>query len=305
MRKIGKVLTILTVTLFLAFTVLYQPVTIKAQQTSQAPNLEFQKEYSNALADDNRTVSLSNLYQTSDGGYVFLDLGWIHSVTLQPATLYKIGASGDLQWQKTIRNFLGKSLVYTSDGGYELSGRWSSPPLADQVYQVATIIKTYSNGDIAWVQNYTSYQPPSTANVSTCIQTSDGGFAYVDSGSLVKIDSSNQTQWTLAFTLNNSRWYGEGHPVLFSLTETSDGAIAVLGVDNPAYGTNVWGSIYLAKTEPFLPEPSATALPTPIPTPITISDFALTLTFLAVIVIVASALVLLLYRRHRRAADKK
>ena len=98
-----------------------QPDAIKAQQTNQPPNIEFQKEYSNAKTQDNRTVALSNLIQTSDGGYVFLDLGWLHSVTFQPVTLYKIDPSGDLQWQKTIDNFSGKSVIQTNDGGFELS----------------------------------------------------------------------------------------------------------------------------------------------------------------------------------------
>ena len=51
---------------------------------------------------------------------------------------------------------------------------------------------------------------------------------------------------------------------IFSLVETSDGAIAGLGIANP---TGFGGYIYLMKTAPFLPLPSQNPLPTPLPSP--------------------------------------
>ena len=54
--------------------------------------------------------------------------------------------------------------------------------------------------------------------------------------------------------------------MLSSLIETSDGALAGLGVGSHALGYYD-GDIYLVKTETFLPLPTQTPLPTPIPTP--------------------------------------
>lgn len=272
---------------------------VKAESSNSAPAIDWQKEYGNANTHDNRTESVSNLLQTSDGGYVFLDLGWDHSVTLQPATLYKTNHLGELQWQIPINNFLGKSVIQTSDGGYELSGYWSNYPGSESV---STVIKIDSNGDRQWVENYSTPLTPILANTSKCLQTSDGGFAYIQTGTLVKADSSNHTEWSIELTLNSKLGFGKYIPVLFTLTETSDGAIAILGVDNEFYNTNVWGSVYLAKTEPFLPTPSQTPLPTPLPTPITIGDSVIPLAIVIIVVSSLLAISLFLYRQHRKTA---
>lgn len=98
--------------------------------------------------------------------------------------------------------------------------------------------------------------------------------------------------------------------MLFSLIETSDGAIAVLGVDNPAYSRNVWGSIFLAKTEPFLPIPAPSELPTPISTPISTSpggNLILNLATPIIIAVLIAAIIIsvLLFRRHRKTSNLK
>lgn len=65
---------------------------VKAQPIGEAPTIAFQKEYG-----DSRTEAVSNLIQTNDGGYAFVDLGWSHNVSFQPSTFYKIDSSGNLQ----------------------------------------------------------------------------------------------------------------------------------------------------------------------------------------------------------------
>jgi hypothetical protein len=272
---------------------------VEAETMSNSiPVIDWQKEYSNAATHDSRTEAVSNLIQASDGGYVFLDLGWIHSVTLQPATLYKTNRTGEIQWQIPIKSFLGKSVIQTNDGGYELSGYWSNYPGPETV---STVLKINSNGERQWVENYTTPTPPSLTNTSSCIRTSDGGFAYIQLGALVKANSSNQTEWTIELTLNSKLGFGTYRPVLFSLTETSDGAIAVIGVDNEFYNTNVWGSTYLAKTEPFLPVPSQTPLPTSIPTSAkTSSPTSALYHFVTIIAIIVTLSVFAIYRKRRK-----
>lgn len=124
------------------------------------------------------------------------------------------------------------------------------------------------------------------------------------SGSIIKTDSRNYTQWTKGLTLQE---FGITYPlVLFSLIETSDEAVAVLAVGNAHYGLNVWGNIYLTKTEPFLPMPSPAHLPTPIPTatsvnnPVLTSPLILYIVFSAILVL---AVLLLLYRKHRKITN--
>jgi hypothetical protein len=56
---------------------------------------------------------------------------------------------------------------------------------------------------------------------------------------------------------------------LDSLIETSDGALAGVGVGRTIMDNVYSGHIYLIKTEQFLPSPQQTPLPTPVLTPIT------------------------------------
>ncbi len=172
-------------------------VVADAEQNSEAPELVFEKWFG-----DNRTFAVSNIVQTADGGYAFLDKGWLHSVTLEPATIYKLNPASDLQWRKSIDYLVGLSVIQTSDFGFEISGYFEYPP-ARQVPElvlpngyIGSIVKMDSYGNVEWIENYTS-TPPVLTDVFRGIETSDGGQAYVtQTGSIVKTDARNQTQWT-------------------------------------------------------------------------------------------------------------
>jgi hypothetical protein len=229
-----------------------------------------------------------------------------HSVTFQPATVYKLNPSGSVQWSETIDGFFGGSIVQTSDGEYEISGSWSTYPGGEDT---PTLIKLNAEGTIQWVENYSSYlSVPNLTMASKSIQTSDSGFASIWANNtfmgIIKTDSSNNTQWTKELTLYYAPWNETYFPVLFSIIETSDGAIAVIGVDNPVYSENVFGNVYFAKTQPFLPIPSTAQLPTSIPTRMsTVSNLTSTIAILvitSIIVVIVTIVSLLLFRRHRR-----
>ena len=256
---------------------------------NSAPTIAWQQEYG-----DYDTEAVSNLIQTTDGGYAFLDLGWSHGFTLAPSTLYKTDSLGNLQWQKGLGSFTAINFIQTSDEGFEISGNWNTYPLSKTT---PALIKTDSAGNIQWVQNYTS-EPPNLSIPSSTIHA-DNGVISLGSGNITKVDSNGTLQWQLsaAFT-----FLGFKTPTvqLTSLIETSDGSIAALGVGTP-YGHPMWeGNIYLVKTETFLPQPSPSALSTPIPTPIAVGDLTFTLSIPIIVVIIALVFILLLYRRHRK-----
>jgi hypothetical protein len=228
-----------------------------------------------------------------------------------------------MQWNKTINLFAAWSLIQTSDGGYEISGRWST--YGTTYVYTPTVIKTDSNGNIQWYENTSTIL--SLAIASSTIQTSDGGFAYfvpanvtfypstASVPTLVKTDSNNNTQWTENFPYSGPYNYSNGtifFPFkIFSLIETSDGALAGLGFADPALSPQGWGYIYLIKTAPFLPLPSQSTLPTPLPSPtptptptptmITVNEQILIIALIAVVV--ALSIVMLIYRRHRKTAN--
>lgn len=290
----NKLCFILLIALFLMPLVTFQQTSVQAQPNNKvvsAPAISWQQEYG-----INSVESVSNLIQTSDGGYAFVDLGWSYQFTFRPSTVYKVDSLGNMQWKKTINFLEAAAIIQTSDKGYEISGRWST---YGTTYQYTpTIVKTDSKGNIQWVENYSII--PNLGFISANIQTSDGGFAYEQSGSIIKTDSNNKTQWEKDLTFQ-----GGGPPlplILSSLIETSDGALAGLGVGN--MGSNQRsGTIYLIKTEAFLPLPSPTQLPIPIPTPITrVSKPVSTPEIIAIssTLAIAVVIIIVLYGKHRK-----
>jgi hypothetical protein len=218
-----------------------------------------------------------------------MDLGWRYQGTFMPSTVFKVDSSGDMQWNKTIDNLSASTIIQTNDEGYEIAGQWYSithgytPPL----------VKTDSNGNIQWVANYSSV--PDLGVASTRIQTSDGGFAYWRDGSITKTDSNNDTQWVE--NLNYTGADGTASLKLSSVIETSDGALAALGVGYSLFDNPRTGRIYLIKTEAFLPLPSQTPLPTPIATPSQAPTVEVIIVISVIVVVVVAGLLLFLRKR--------
>ncbi len=155
-----------------------QTITISPSSSSTSPPAtQWQKLYGSG-----KTESVSNLIQTSDGGYAFLDCGKSYQQhDFIPSTLFKLDSSGNMQWNKTINLFTASNLIQTSDGGYEIAGEWNTYGIIYQTTEpinqtTPTLIKLNSKGDIQWYENTSSVL--NLAVVSSNIQTSDGGFAY-------------------------------------------------------------------------------------------------------------------------------
>jgi hypothetical protein len=318
MRSLGKSYASFLVAVFIMSLIILQPTLVSAQTSSSTspPATQWQKLY--GLGN---TQQVSNLIQTSDGGYAFLDCAKSYQFTFTPAILYKLDSSGNMQWNKTINHFVGFSLIQTSDGGYEISGQWST--YGTTYVNTPAVIKTDSEGNIQWYENTSAVL--NLAITSSNIQTSDGGFAYFEPAKVtvfpthvsfptfVKTDSDNNTQWIENLPYSGPANYFNGTITfpfkIFSLIETSDGALAGLGIADPYLSPQgLWGYIYLIKTAPFLPLPSQSPLPTPLPTPlpsptptpimITVNEQILLIALIAVVV--ALSIVLLIYRRHRK-----
>jgi hypothetical protein len=236
-----------TVLLIVAILLCSEPLPIGLSQTSSSapvsvPAIEWQKDYGHSGPYDNTNVeSASNVIQTSDSGYLFMDLGWRYQGTFMPSTVYKVDSLGNLQWTKLVECLVASTIIQTNDEGYEIAGQWYST-----TYEYTpTLIKMDSNGNIQWVANYSSV--PDLGISSTRIQTSDGGFAYWTDGSITKTDSNNDTQWVK--NLNYTGADGTAPLKLSSVIETSDGALAALGVGYSLFDNSRTGRSYLIKTE--------------------------------------------------------
>jgi hypothetical protein len=263
MNKSSGVLLILAIIIAL---LLCTESTFVLSQTSSntpvsAPAIEWQQEY------ESKTEYVSNVIQTSDGGYAFMDRGWTYQFMFGPSRIYKVDSLGNIQWNKTINFFFASTIIQTNDEGYQLSGRWHT--YGTTYEYTPTLIKTDSQGNIQWVANYSSV--PDLGISNKAIETSDGGYAYLTEESITKTDSKNNTEWTKNLTISFAETqppYNSPSLEMFSLTETADGALAAVGVGKNLYAWARWGNIYFVKTEAFLPLPSQTPLPTPVLTPI-------------------------------------
>jgi len=325
MRSLGKSFASFLVFIFILSLIILQPTLVSAQTLSSTspPATQWQKLYGSGSSE-----SVSNLIQTSDGGYAFLDCGKSYQQSLFiPSTLYRLDSSGNMQWNKTINLFRASNLIQTSDGGYEIAGHWSNYGNTQGIpYQATpTIIKLDSKGDMQWYENTSAVL--NLAIGSSNIQTSDGWFVYFEAGNgvlnppnatvsptLVKTDSNNNTQWIENLPYSGPSNYENGtiwFPFqIFSIIETTDGGLACLGIADPyLQPQGLWGPIYLMKTAPFLPLPSQSPLltplpsPTPSPTMITVNEQIIIIALIAVVV--ALSIVLLIYSRHRKTADLK
>ncbi len=318
MRSLGKSFDSFLVAVFIMSLIILQFTLVSAQTSSSTspPATQWQKLYGSGS-----TESVSNLIQTIDGGYAFLDCGKSYQQSLFiPSTLYRLDSLGSMQWNKTINLFHASNLIQTSDGGYEIAGEWSNYGNAQGIplQFTPTLIKLDSKGGIQWYENTSTVL--NLAIASPNIQTSDGGFVYFEPANvnlfptfvsfptLVKTDSNNDTQWIENFTYSGPANYYNGTITfpfkIFSIIETSDGALACLGIANSYLNQGYWGFIYLMKTAAFLPLPSQSPLPTPLPSPtpaptmITVNEQILIIALIAVVV--ALSFVLLIYRRHRK-----
>jgi len=313
MHSSGKSSASFLAAVFIMSFIIIQTTLVSAQSSNNTspPATQWQKTFGSQF-----TATLSNLIQTSDGGYAFLECGSIgQSGMFIPSILYKLDSYGNMQWNKTFNLFSASNIIQTSDGGYEIAGT--------QAYGITfqpapTLIKLNSKGDTQWRENTTTILD--LANVTTNIRTSDGGFTYFKGGittnvapfgtpAFIKIDSSNETQWILNLPYSGPANYDNGtidFPFkISSIIETSDGALAGLGIADSELNAGV-GFIYLIKTAPFLPSPSQSPLPTPLPSPtpapftITVNEQILIIAFIAVVV--ALNIGLLIYRRHHKTS---
>jgi hypothetical protein len=270
-----------------------------------APAIERQTDYGRAGVYDGTGVqSASNLIQTSDGGYAFMDLGWGYQFTFEPSTFFKVDSLGNVQFEKTIDFLAASSIIQTNDEGYEIAGYWST--YGTTYEHTPTLVKMDYQGNIQWAANFSSV--PDLGIASTGIETSDGGFAYWKDGSITKNDSNNNTQWVKNLTYTGAD--GTAPLELSSVIETSDGALATLGVGYNLFDNPRTGKIYLIKTEAFLPIPSQALLPTPIPTPTPTPEPISTALVIAIVILVAIGTIALIvvictgllvyYRKSRR-----
>jgi hypothetical protein len=112
-------------------------------------------EWKQTYEETGRGDNLSHgLIVTPDGGYAKIGAG----------LLIKTDEYGSMEWNQTYEDSLAFSLIATSDGGYAfvLDNR---------------LIKTDAQGNVVWSESYEPRYEWSSLQLSSVIETSDGGYA--------------------------------------------------------------------------------------------------------------------------------
>ncbi len=196
---------------------------------------------------------------TSDGGYVVAGYAYTQMVGESEAYLVKISSEGILEWKHTYSisdSTRATAVIQTADGGYALTGTANGEMF---------LIKTYSNGTLAWSQIYIGEGYGTYGNA--LVQTSDGGFAvagYVYSAAtdsddvyLVKTYANGTMKW------NQSYGDADADENGYSMVLTSDGSFVIGGnyysddgtdamlLKVNADGTLAWNQIYNSTYENY------------------------------------------------------
>src|SRR5680860_146778 len=170
-----------------------------------------------------------SLVQTSDGGYAVTGYTQSYGAGGYDMFLAKFNSTGTLSWNKTwggTGNDYCTSIIYTSDGGYAVTGQTNSYGAGG--YDMF-LVKYDSAGTLTWSKTWggAGYDLG-----KSLVQTSDGGYAVTGQNAsygaggmdmfLVKYTSVGVVSWS-------KTWGGAGSDAGTSLVQTSDGGYAVTG----------------------------------------------------------------------------
>ena len=203
-----------------------------------------EEEWSQTFGGELDDYGLS-VQQTTDEGYIISGNSNSFGVDSPKIYLIKTDGNGEEEWSQTFGQsgqYWGKSVQQTTDGGYVVTGWFSSPDFIYDFY----ILKTDENGQEQWFQIFGEIG----WNVSKSIQqTSDGGYVVCggtsseDNGTdlfILKTDQSGQEQWFQTFGQEQS-------DIGYSIQQTTDGGYIITGETSNGIGDGP-EDIYIVKT---------------------------------------------------------
>jgi hypothetical protein len=188
--------------------------------------------------------AVTNIKQTSDGGYVAAGNSYASGSTANGGLILKLDSSGNLQWQRTVGPAGSTTAIFnavrqTSDGGYVATGSYYAPA------QGALVVKLDSSGNVQWQHGFSNGGASGSATATSIVQTSDGGYlaagywvssTNVAGALLLKLDSGGNVQLQNAYN-GGTYCFFNGYSetctsigaFVDSLHQTSDGGFVLAG----------------------------------------------------------------------------
>ncbi|MFZ2991309.1 MAG: hypothetical protein WA087_00400 [Candidatus Saccharimonadales bacterium] len=174
-----------------------------------------------------------SIIQTSDGGYAVTGHTYSYGGGNSDMILTRFSSDGTIIWSRIwggsgLWGDVGYSLVQTSDGGFAVTGETYS--FGSGNYDMF-LVKYGSDGTLVWDKTWGG---ASSDKGRSLVQTSDGGYAVTGSTSsygaggddmfVAKYASDGTLLWSQTWG-STGNYYEYG----YSLTQTSDGGLAVTG----------------------------------------------------------------------------
>ncbi len=168
----------------------------------------------------------------------------------------------EVEWQRQLPGISGDSVIQTQDGGYMVLGTNASwrqvNDRGDREYvnPEPVLLRTDSEGNVLWQKTYAF--EGETLQLSSIIQTSDGGYALCGLGVinttepdkmssfkntlyLLKIDSNGNVQWGKMLPSYNENYSDVTTGLFGAFIQTSDGGYAIAGgFNHMMYLNEIW-----------------------------------------------------------------
>ena len=198
--------------------------------SNEPPQMQWEKNLGPMIGNSVlQTADGSIIVSATTGEYVPSNGGYHKNLQSE---LLKVNLNGEIQWEKTYSYYMPFSgpMIQTRDGGYAIAGTLiiELPPRTGNWADYGWLTKTDSEGNMQW--NATFPQSIGSAEISTIVQTQDGGylmggcynpeFEGSQAAWIIKTDSECVIEWSKTY---------DGIVGALSLIENADGNIILSG----------------------------------------------------------------------------
>ncbi len=194
-------------------------------------------------------VTISDIAQTGDGGYIIAALKNSPDSGLSGYYLIKTDASGSEQWNTRFESDISICCIETTaDGGYVLAG---SKSFTDDhhVEDVVFVVKTDSRGNTEWMRTFENSSQPSViqTNGRSYVISISGAYNQVPDSRLIMLDAWGNNLWNMTYqrmTNVHIELTAERGFLITSEIKTPTTGVDALIIKTDANGNELWNRTF-------------------------------------------------------------